>query len=106
MSWKTGREETIEMRARRIDFNVKTDLIQAGYIRVDWINLAQDRVQRQALVNTVMNLRKRQKTEKCWPAERLSASIKSPRAHSRVNLLQVKIDVSGTISVPIIMVVM
>jgi hypothetical protein len=37
--------------------NIKKDLIEIGWDRVDWIDLAQDRDQWRALVNTVMNLR-------------------------------------------------
>jgi hypothetical protein len=33
------------------------NLREIGWREVDWINLAQDRNQRRALVNTVMNLR-------------------------------------------------
>jgi hypothetical protein len=33
------------------------DLMEIGWKVMDWINLAQDRDQRRALVNTVMNLR-------------------------------------------------
>jgi hypothetical protein len=37
--------------------NIKIDLIEIGWDGVDWIDLAQDRDQWRALVNTVMNLR-------------------------------------------------
>jgi hypothetical protein len=37
--------------------NIKMDLTQIGWDVVDWIELAQDRDQWRALVNTVMNLR-------------------------------------------------
>jgi hypothetical protein len=37
--------------------NIKIDLIEIGWDGMDWIDLAQDRDQRKALVNTVMNLR-------------------------------------------------
>jgi hypothetical protein len=36
--------------------NIKIDLRETGWVDVDWINLAQDRDQWRALVNTVMNL--------------------------------------------------
>jgi hypothetical protein len=36
--------------------NIKIDLRERGWDGVDWIDLAQDRVQWRALVNTVMNL--------------------------------------------------
>jgi hypothetical protein len=37
--------------------NIKMDLIEIGWVGVYWIDLAQDRDQWMALVNTVMNLR-------------------------------------------------
>jgi hypothetical protein len=37
--------------------NIKIDLREIGWDGVDWIDLAQDRDQWRALVNTVMNLR-------------------------------------------------
>jgi hypothetical protein len=37
--------------------NVKIDLREIKWDGMDWIDLAQDRDQRRALVNTVMNLR-------------------------------------------------
>jgi hypothetical protein len=37
--------------------NIKMDLREIGWDGVDWIDLAQDRDQWRALVNTVMNLR-------------------------------------------------
>jgi hypothetical protein len=37
--------------------NIKTDLREIGWDGMDWIDLAQDRNQWRALVNTVMNLR-------------------------------------------------
>jgi hypothetical protein len=37
--------------------NVKMDLREIGWVGIDWINLAQDRDQRRALIKTVMNLR-------------------------------------------------
>jgi hypothetical protein len=43
-------------RRRWVD-NIKIDLSEIGWDDVDWVNLAQDRYQRRALVNTVMNLR-------------------------------------------------
>ncbi|PNF16194.1 hypothetical protein B7P43_G17976, partial [Cryptotermes secundus] len=36
--------------------NIKMDLREIGCNGIDWIDLAQDRDQRRALVNTVMNL--------------------------------------------------
>jgi hypothetical protein len=37
--------------------NIKTDFREIGWDDVDWIDLAQNRDQWRALVNTVMNLR-------------------------------------------------
>jgi hypothetical protein len=39
------------------EYNLITDHKEIGCKGVDWINLAQDRVQWHALVSTVMNLR-------------------------------------------------
>jgi hypothetical protein len=36
--------------------NIKMDLRERGWVGMDWIDLAQDREQWRALVNTVMNL--------------------------------------------------
>jgi hypothetical protein len=41
----------------RLDDNIKMDLRKIGSGVTDWINLAQDRDQWRALVNTIMNLR-------------------------------------------------
>jgi hypothetical protein len=43
-------------RRRWID-NIKMDLLEVRLSAVDWIDLAQDRYRRRALVNAVMNLR-------------------------------------------------
>jgi hypothetical protein len=42
---------------RRLMDNIKIDLRVIGWDGMDWIDLAQDRDQWRALVNTVMNLR-------------------------------------------------
>jgi hypothetical protein len=42
---------------RRWEDNIKMDLREVGIDGVNWIQLAQDRVQWRACVNTVMNLR-------------------------------------------------
>jgi hypothetical protein len=43
-------------RRRWVD-NIKMDLRDTGWHGVDWIEMAQDRDQRRALVKTVLNLR-------------------------------------------------
>jgi hypothetical protein len=47
----------LERRRRRWVDNINIDLREIGWDGVDWIDLAQDRDQWRALVNTVMNLR-------------------------------------------------
>jgi hypothetical protein len=42
---------------RRLDDNIKMNLIELGWGGMYWIDLVQDRDQWKALVNTVMNLR-------------------------------------------------
>jgi hypothetical protein len=42
---------------RRWEDNIRMDLREIGWGGMDWINLAQDRNQWRALVNTVMNPR-------------------------------------------------
>jgi hypothetical protein len=42
---------------RRWEDNIKMDLRETGWRGMDWIDLAQDRDQWRALVNTVMNVR-------------------------------------------------
>jgi hypothetical protein len=42
---------------RRLGDNIRMDLREIGWSGTDWINLAQDRDQWRALVNTVINLR-------------------------------------------------
>jgi hypothetical protein len=51
-----GRRPLGRPRRRWMD-NVKMDLREIGWDDMDWIDLAQDRDQWRALVNTVMNLR-------------------------------------------------
>jgi hypothetical protein len=50
-----GRRPLRRPRRRWVD-NVKMDLREIGWDGVDWVDLAQDRDQWRALVNTVMNL--------------------------------------------------
>jgi hypothetical protein len=42
---------------RRLVDNIEMDLRERGWDNMDWLDLAQDRDQWRALVNTVMNLR-------------------------------------------------
>jgi hypothetical protein len=42
---------------RRWEDNIKIDLRQIGWGGMEWIELAQDRDRRKALLNTVINLR-------------------------------------------------
>jgi hypothetical protein len=47
----------LERPRRRWEDNIKMDLRETGIDWANWIQLAQDRVQWRACVNTVMNLR-------------------------------------------------
>jgi hypothetical protein len=53
---RQGKRPLRRRRRRWVD-NIKIDLGEIGWDGVDWIELAQDRDQWRALVNTVMNLR-------------------------------------------------
>jgi hypothetical protein len=57
----------------RWEDNIKLDVREIGIDGVNWIRLAQDRVQWRAFVNTVMNLRVLQRKDTFLQAERLSA---------------------------------
>jgi hypothetical protein len=50
-----GKSPLGRLRRKWVD-NIKMDLGETGWSGVDWIDLAQDRDQRRALVNTVLNL--------------------------------------------------
>jgi hypothetical protein len=43
-------------KSRRWEDNIRIDIRELGWEGVDWIHLAQDRYQWQALVNTLMNV--------------------------------------------------
>jgi hypothetical protein len=51
-----GKSQLASPRHRSVD-NIKMDLREIGWDGMDWIELAQDRDQWRAVVNTVMNLR-------------------------------------------------
>jgi hypothetical protein len=51
-----GKPEGKRPLGRWVD-NIKMDLREIGWSSMDWIDLAQDRVQWRPLMNTVMNLR-------------------------------------------------
>jgi hypothetical protein len=51
-----GKKPLGRPRRRWVD-NIRMDLGEIGWDGMDWIDLAQDRDQWRALVNTVMNLR-------------------------------------------------
>jgi hypothetical protein len=51
-----GKRPLGRSRRRWVD-NIKMDLGKIGWDGMDWIELAQDRDQRRALVNMVINLR-------------------------------------------------
>jgi hypothetical protein len=50
-----GKRSLGRPRRRRVG-NIKMDLRETGWDEVDWIDMAQDRDQWRALVNTVLNL--------------------------------------------------
>jgi hypothetical protein len=53
--WETQKEPLGRPR-RRLEDNTRMNLREIGWGGMDWIDLAQDRDQWRALVNTVMNL--------------------------------------------------
>jgi hypothetical protein len=50
-------QRPLERPRRRWVDNIKIDLREIGWEDMDWIDLAQDRGQWRALVNTVINIR-------------------------------------------------
>jgi hypothetical protein len=56
--WRESQKEKCPLRKPRCRWvdNTKMDLREIGWDGMDWIDLAQDRDQWRALVNTVMNL--------------------------------------------------
>jgi hypothetical protein len=54
---KPERKRPLGRPTRRWVDNLKIDLREIGWDGMDWIDLAQDRDQWKALVNTIMNLR-------------------------------------------------
>jgi hypothetical protein len=54
---KPERKRPLGRTRRRWEDNIRMDLREIGWGDMDWIDLAQDRHQWRALVNTVMNLR-------------------------------------------------
>jgi hypothetical protein len=54
---KPERKRPLGRPRRRWEDNIRIDLREIGWGGVDWIDLAQDRGQWRAAVNTVMNFR-------------------------------------------------
>jgi hypothetical protein len=54
--WEARRQEPLGRPRHRWEDNIKMDLREIGINGANWIQLAQDRVQWRAFVNTVMNL--------------------------------------------------
>jgi hypothetical protein len=54
---KSERKRPLGKHRHRWEDNIRIDLCDIGCDDVDWINLAQDRGQLRALVDTIMNLR-------------------------------------------------
>ena len=54
---KPGRKRPLGRPRRRWEDNINLNLQEVGYGGMDWIELAQDRDRRRALVNEVMNIR-------------------------------------------------
>jgi hypothetical protein len=52
---KTERKRTLRRTRRRLVYNINIDLREIGWDGGDWIDMALDRDQWRALVNTVLN---------------------------------------------------
>jgi hypothetical protein len=55
-SWESQKGIPLERPRRKWEDNIIIDLREIGWNGMDWIDLAQDRDQWRALVNTVMNI--------------------------------------------------
>jgi hypothetical protein len=55
--WRPEGKRPLGRPTRRWEENIKMDLQEVGWGCMDWIDLAQDRDRRRALVNAEMNLR-------------------------------------------------
>jgi hypothetical protein len=56
--WESRKErDPLGRPRRRLEDNIRMDYRKIGWDGTDWIDLAQDRNQWRALVNTLMNLR-------------------------------------------------
>jgi hypothetical protein len=66
---------------RRWVNNIKMDLRQIGFDGMDWINVAQDRDQWRALVNTVMNFPVRQNAGKFSTSRATGGSSRRAQLH-------------------------
>jgi hypothetical protein len=55
--WESQKERPLGRPTRRWEDNIKMDLREIGWGGMDWIDLAEDRDQWMAFVNTIMNLR-------------------------------------------------
>jgi hypothetical protein len=56
-AWKSCKEEATRNTWSKRKDNIKIDLSVAGFWRVDWVHLAQDRDRRSTLANTIRDLR-------------------------------------------------
>jgi hypothetical protein len=54
--WSGGRKRPLGRPKHRWEDNIKLDLREIGTAGANWIQMAQERVQWQAFVNTVMDL--------------------------------------------------